>query len=70
MTSRPSTAARVLSSTIAMTLPQLHIRDLFWLVLVLVVALGCGWWLDRERQTSELERLTIQYYVGHSVSIP
>ena len=28
-----------------MKLPQLHVRDLFWLVCV--VAMGCGWWLDR-----------------------
>src|SRR4051812_44131390 len=27
-----------------MKLPQLHIRDLFWLVLV--VALGLGWWVS------------------------
>ena len=51
-----------------MKLPKLHLRDLFWLVLV--VALGCAWWLERERQTSELKRLTIQYYVDHATSIP
>ena len=27
-----------------MKLPQLHLRDLFWLTLV--VALGLGWWVD------------------------
>src|SRR4051812_16794227 len=26
-----------------MKLPQLNIRDLFWLMLI--VAMGCGWWL-------------------------
>jgi hypothetical protein len=28
-----------------MKLPKLHLRDLFWLVLV--CALGCAWWMDR-----------------------
>ena len=28
-----------------MKLPQLTLRDLFWLVAL--VALGCGWWVDR-----------------------
>jgi hypothetical protein len=30
-----------------MKLPQLTLRDLFWLVLV--AALICGWWLDHRR---------------------
>ena len=30
-----------------MKLPQLSLRDLFWLVLV--VAMGCGWWVERQR---------------------
>jgi hypothetical protein len=28
-----------------MKLPQLSLRDLFWLVAL--VAMGCGWWVDR-----------------------
>jgi uncharacterized coiled-coil protein SlyX len=32
-------------------LPKLHLRDLFWLVLV--AALGCGWWLDRSRMAAK-----------------
>ena len=32
-----------------MKLPQLHLRDLFWLVAL--VGMGCGWWVDRQ-QTS------------------
>ena len=35
--------------------PQLSLRDLFWLVLV--CALVLGWWLDRNQQTRERERL-------------
>ena len=34
-----------------MKLPQLTLRDLFWLVAV--VAMGCGWWVDRTRLASE-----------------
>jgi hypothetical protein len=30
-----------------MKLPQLSLRDLFWLVLV--CAMGLGWWIDRTR---------------------
>ena len=41
-----------------MTLPKLHLRDLFWLVLV--IALSLGWWLDRKaiiaRMSDEFER--------------
>ena len=37
-----------------MKLPQLHIRDLFWLVLV--VALGLGWFADR--------RVLVQHILG------
>ncbi len=31
-----------------MTFPKLNLRDLFWLVVV--VAMGCGWWVDRSAQ--------------------
>ncbi len=30
-----------------MKIPQLHIRDLFWLVAL--VAVSCGWWVDHTR---------------------
>src|SRR4051812_10198206 len=33
-----------------MKLPQLHIRDLFWLVLV--TGMGCAWWTARREQAS------------------
>lgn len=32
-------------------LPQLTLRDLFWLVAL--VAMGCGWWMDRIQLSSE-----------------
>jgi hypothetical protein len=37
--------------------PKLHIRDLFWLVLV--AALLCGWWLDQRiaHRVNELDKL-------------
>jgi hypothetical protein len=35
-----------------MKLPQLTLRDLFWLVLV--VAILCGWWVDRTIIRTEL----------------
>jgi uncharacterized membrane protein YqjE len=31
------------------------VRDLFWLMLV--VAIGCSWWLERSRMTAQLEQL-------------
>lgn len=33
-----------------MKLPQLSLRDLFWLVAL--VAMACGWWVDRSRATA------------------
>ena len=33
-----------------MKLPQLHLGDLFWLVLV--VALGLGWWIEHRTRTA------------------
>jgi hypothetical protein len=38
-----------------MKLPKLHLRDLFWLVLV--VGLGCAWWVDRQRIADKERRL-------------
>jgi len=37
-----------------MKLPQLTLRDLFWLVLVLGMALG--WWLDRGMLAGQLSK--------------
>jgi hypothetical protein len=33
-----------------MKLPQLSLRELF--LLVALVAMGCGWWVDRSRQAA------------------
>lgn len=38
-----------------MKLPQLSLRDLFWLLLVAGIALG--WWMDRQRKEARHERL-------------
>ena len=35
--------------------PSFHLRDLFWLVLV--VGMGLGWWLDQARIRREVQRL-------------
>jgi hypothetical protein len=37
-----------------MKLPQLTLRDLFWLVLV--VALGCAWWSHARQATADIRR--------------
>ena len=36
-----------------MKLPQLSLRDLFWLVLV--AAILCGWWMDRRKLVEDNE---------------
>jgi hypothetical protein len=54
-----------------MKLPQLHLRDLFWLVLV--AALGCAWGLDHRRLTSEIEKLLpiqIELHDMGAVNVP
>jgi hypothetical protein len=38
-----------------MKLPQLALRDLFWLVLV--AAIGCGWWIERQSLSGDVKRL-------------
>ena len=38
-----------------MRFPKLHLRDLFWLVLV--AAILCGWWSSRSQSLTEIERL-------------
>ncbi len=41
--------------------PKLTLRDLFWLVLV--VAMGCAWWLDRS--WLEIERkVDREFYIS------
>ena len=37
-----------------MKLPQLTLRDLFWLVAL--VAMGCGWWVDRHLAVEAIAR--------------
>jgi hypothetical protein len=38
-----------------MKLPQLTLRDLFWLVAL--VAMGCGWWVERRDLQQEVLNL-------------
>ncbi len=38
-----------------MKLPQFHLRDLFWLVLV--IAIMCAWWLDHGRLAAEASKV-------------
>jgi hypothetical protein len=38
-----------------MKLPQLSLRDLFWLVAL--VAMGCGWWVERRRHANDAEAM-------------
>ena len=40
-----------------MKLPQLHLRDLFWLVLV--VALAVGWWIDHLHAANRREAVIV-----------
>ena len=42
-----------------MKLPQLHLRDLFWLVLVCGLVLG--WWLERSSLIAENEGFRERY---------
>jgi len=44
---------------------KVSLRELFWLVLV--VALGCAWWLDRDQLASELDRVTVQYHLDQAL---
>ena len=37
-----------------MKLPQLTLRELF--LLVVIAAMGCGWWVERGRLMAELQR--------------
>mgnify|MGYP001049340994 CR=1 FL=1 len=50
-----------------MKLPQLHLRDLFWLVLV--SALAVGWWVERTRLLAEIDRLDLASYLDKQTNI-
>jgi len=39
-------------------LPQLTLRDLFWLVAL--VAMGCGWWIHSRQQAGSIQHLLIE----------
>jgi hypothetical protein len=41
-----------------MTLPKVHLRDFFWLAVV--VALGVGWYLDHAKARRKIEELQAQ----------
>jgi hypothetical protein len=38
-----------------MPLPKLNLRDLFWIVVV--VAMGLGWWADSRQKNSRYKKL-------------
>jgi hypothetical protein len=40
-----------------MALPKLNLRDLFWLVVV--VAMGLGWWLEHDRFQEAKDKLDL-----------
>lgn len=46
-------------------LPQLSLRDLFWLVLV--AAVGCAWWVERKHDSAQIYKLQqeIAYLRGY-----
>jgi hypothetical protein len=41
-----------------MKLPQLSLRELFWLVAL--AAMGCGWWVDRGRLAAKVREMEIE----------
>lgn len=43
-----------------MKLPRCTLRELF--LLIVIAAMGCGWWVDRSRLSAGLERLTQHIY--------
>lgn len=47
------TRRRAVAEIESMKLPQLSLRDLFWLVAL--VAMGCGWWVDHAHSAAALE---------------
>lgn len=58
-----------------MRLPQLSLRDLFWLILV--AAILCGWWVDRRQLTvtpvksvfATRERLVFEIQIPHALNL-
>ena len=48
-----------------MKLTQVHLRDLFWLVLV--VAMGCAWWLEQSK-LAEQKRVA-QHWRDHAMTL-
>jgi hypothetical protein len=50
-----------------MNLPNLNLRDLFWLVVV--VAMGLGWWAERRPLAEENRLLRHTIETGEAVSI-
>ncbi len=49
-----------------MKLPKLHLRDLFWLVIV--AAMGCAWGVEKYSQLSLRRQNSLQKYQIHSLS--
>jgi hypothetical protein len=45
----------------AMNLPKLNLRDLFWLIVV--VAMGLGWWM--ERRTTVAASMELRQQITH-----
>jgi hypothetical protein len=39
-------------------LPQVTLRELF--LLVVIAAMGCGWWVEHQRLTAEVRALQLQ----------
>jgi hypothetical protein len=49
---------------------RFSIRDVFWLVLV--VAMGCGWWLEhrwQERLIDKLREFVVEWELSHDEEI-
>lgn len=51
-----------------MKLPQLALRELFWLMLV--VGFGLGWWMDHRRIETNSERLTAALVRLYETALP
>jgi hypothetical protein len=41
-----------------MKLPQISLRELF--LLVALIAMGCGWWVEHHRLTAEVQALQLR----------
>jgi hypothetical protein len=51
-----------------MKLPQLSLRDLFWLVAL--VAMGCGWWVEHRRLSDQIEALRPKQLISLPTILP